>query len=192
MLKIGAIAVRAILIASGAIVLGLSSGLAKHQRVESVPAVTSFSAFVGGFGLVVTALGLLSLWIEKFPTVLVLVADALSAVFYIAGGIALTLALKSVSSCSPDNEQATAERFYNKILNGGCEEIDGIQYCYVGGGDPNEDLTPGRCKRARSDNVFEYVGFVFAIGIIVITYLFEVEGIRRKTLLFLSPSDDKE
>lgn len=67
-----------------------------------------------------------------------------------------------------------AERSQNKILNGGCEELDGKQYCDWG--NSSEDFTPGRCKHARSDNVFEYVGFVFAIGIILITYLVRRRG----------------
>ncbi|RYO83695.1 hypothetical protein DL766_007676 [Monosporascus sp. MC13-8B] len=176
MLGIGAVVVRVLLFIFGAVVLGLSIGLAKHQVVESVPPVTSFSGFVGAFGLIVTALGLLSLRFEKIPIKVVIAADALSAVFYIAAGIALSLALKSVSSCSADDPLSFTQRFENRVLNGGCEEIDGRPWCYSGDGDSGEDFTPGRCKRARADNVFEYFGFILAIAVIVITYLAHRRG----------------
>ncbi|RYP41015.1 hypothetical protein DL767_001331 [Monosporascus sp. MG133] len=171
MLGIGALVVRALLLISGAVVLGLSIGLAKHQVIESVPPVTSFSGFVGAFGLIVAVLGLLSLRFEKIPTKVVVAADALSAVFYIAAGIGLSVALKSVSSCTADDPLSLAQRFENRVLNGGCEEIDGRQWCYSGDEDSGEDFTTGRCKCARADNVFEYFGFVLTIAIIVIAYL---------------------
>ncbi|RYP75480.1 hypothetical protein DL771_002365 [Monosporascus sp. 5C6A] len=176
MQRIGTLVVRALLLISGAVVLGLSTGLAKHQVVESVPPVTSFSSFVGAFGLIVAVLGLLSLRFEKIPTKVVIAADALSAVFYIAAGIALSVALKSVSSCSAGDPLSVTQRFENRVLNGGCEEIDGRLRCYSGNGDSGEDYTPGRCKRARADSVFEYFGFILAITVIVITYLVHRRG----------------
>ncbi|RYP52123.1 hypothetical protein DL768_002673 [Monosporascus sp. mg162] len=171
MLGTGALVVRALLLISGAVVLGLSIGLAKHQVVESVPPVTSFSGFVGALGLIVAMLGLLSLRFEKIPVKVVIAADALSAVFYIAAGIALSVALKSVSSCSADDPLSFTQRFENRVLNGGCEEIDGRPWCYSGDRDSGEDFTMDRCKRARADNVFEYFGFILAIAIMIVTYL---------------------
>ncbi|RYP10710.1 hypothetical protein DL764_000500 [Monosporascus ibericus] len=176
MLGIGALVVRALLLISGVVVLGLSIGLANHQVVESVPPVTSFSGFVGAFGLIVTVLGLLSIRFEKIPVKVVIAADALSAVFYIAAGIALSVALKSVPSCSADDPLSFALRSENRVLNGGCEQIDGRLWCYSGDGNSGEDFTPGRCKRARADNVFEYFGFILTIAITVIAYL----GHRRR------------
>ena len=61
--------------------------MAKHQAYGSVPSITSFSAFVGAFGLIVAAIGLLSLWTDKIPNVVVLGADALSSLLFIAAGI---------------------------------------------------------------------------------------------------------
>ena len=72
---------------TGAIVLGLSIGLSKHQVIDKVPPVTGFSAFVGAFGLIVAGLGLLSLWVDKVPNTVVLAADTLATLFYIAAGI---------------------------------------------------------------------------------------------------------
>lgn len=66
-------------------------------------------------------------------------------------------------------------RIGNKVLNGGCaRDEDGNVVCAWADG--TQDFTIGRCKRARVDSVFEYVGFIFAIGIIVITYL-----VRRRS-----------
>ena len=176
--------------------------LAKHQAYGSVPSITSFSAFIGAFGLIVAAIGLLSLWTDKIPKVAVLGADALSSLLFVAGAIvskpihttltfdqaygnveseltmslqALTVSLKGISSCSSDSLLAQSERSRNKILNGGCFDDDGTTRCNWGIDGTDEDFTPGRCKRARADNVFQYIGFLCTGIAVIITYL-----IRRR------------
>lgn len=71
----------------GAVVLGLSVTLAKHQVLGSPPPETSFVSFAGAFGLIASALGILGILIDKIPRVGVLVADALASIFYLAGAI---------------------------------------------------------------------------------------------------------
>jgi len=77
----------------GAVVLGLSVTLAKHQLYGSVPSETGFSSFAGAFGIIASALGLAAIYLESFPLVVSLVADGLSAAFYVAGGVVRSPAL---------------------------------------------------------------------------------------------------
>ena len=86
------------------------------------------------------------------------------------------MALKGVSSCSSDDRAARSERFNNKILNGGCYEDDDTTRCFSGIDGTDEDFTPGRCRRARADNVFQYIGFLCAAVAIVLTFLIRRRG----------------
>jgi hypothetical protein len=58
--------------------------------IGSVPTETSFSSFAGAFGIIVSVIGLLSIWVEKIPVTIVLGIDALASIFYLAGGIVST------------------------------------------------------------------------------------------------------
>lgn len=73
-----------------AVVLGLSISVAKHQAHGSVPSETAFSSFAGGFGILISLVGLASLWIDKIPKIFVMAADGLASVFFLAGGIVST------------------------------------------------------------------------------------------------------
>lgn len=87
------------------------------------------------------------------------------------------MALKGVSSCTSDDTADYSERFHNKILNGGCyKDDDDRTFCSVGDFDAGEDLTPGRCKRARAGNVFQYIGFLCTGIALIITYLVRRRG----------------
>ncbi|KAI0129115.1 marvel domain-containing protein [Xylariales sp. AK1849] len=177
MLSVIAIAVRAFLLLFGAVVLGLSITLAKQQVVGSPPSETSFSSFVGAFGIVVSAIGLLSLWLSKISPMITIVIDALASVFYLAGGIALTVALKGVSSCTSNDDYAVLTRFENKLLNGGCvTDNDGKVVGCFAGDDDRASLTIGRCQRVQADYVFEYLGFIFGIAIIALGWMVHKRG----------------
>ncbi|KAH8673420.1 marvel domain-containing protein [Xylariales sp. PMI_506] len=171
MISIFAIAVRVFLLLFGAVVLGLSVTLAKQQAIGSPPSQTSFSSFVGAFGILVSILGLVSLKVEKLSPMIIMVVDALASIFYLAAGIAMTLALKSVSSCTSTDAVAVAQRFYNSILNGGCvQESDGL-YCYAGTQADNFSPTVGRCQRAQADYVFEFLAFLFGLASIGLGFM---------------------
>jgi len=71
----------------GGIILGLSVSLAKQQVIGSPPPETSFYSFAGAFGIIVSALAILAMFVDQIPTIGVMVADALASVFYIAGAI---------------------------------------------------------------------------------------------------------
>ncbi|KAH6654157.1 marvel domain-containing protein [Truncatella angustata] len=156
----------------GIAVLGLSVTLAKHQVIGSPPTETSFSSFVGAFGIIVSVLGLASLWIDRIPVFVVMSADALLSIFYLAGGIALAIALKGVGSCTDNSSVSIAQRFTNSILNGGCTDHG----CYVGGGDGDYSQLTSRCQRAQADYVIEFIGFVVALIGLALAWLVHKQG----------------
>ncbi|KAI1187060.1 marvel domain-containing protein [Nemania serpens] len=177
MLKIVYFTLRGFLIIFGAIVLALSVTLAQQQVIGSPPAETSFYAFAGAFGLIASAIAILGILIEKIPRVGIIAADALASLFYLAGAIALTIALRPVSSCTSSSDIAQAQRFNNKLLNGGCERVKGELFCHAG--PDNEHFaayTPGRCQKVQADYVFGYIAFVLGVASIVITLLSNRRG----------------
>ncbi|KAH9887434.1 marvel domain-containing protein [Xylariomycetidae sp. FL2044] len=169
MMKIAALVVRGLLVIFGAVVLGLSVTLAKNQAIGNVPSETAFSSFCGAFGLLVSAVGILAVFIDKVPPFVVMAADGLASVFYLAAGIALTLALKPVSSCENNRNL-----YFNKLLNGGCQHIEGYELPVCpnyGSNDLNDNSkAAGRCHQVQADYVFEYLGFVFGLGVIAVTF----------------------
>ncbi|KAI1282327.1 marvel domain-containing protein [Xylaria sp. FL0933] len=179
MLKIVAIALRAFLVIFGAIVLGLSVTLAKQQVIGSPPAETSFFSFAGAFGLIASAIAILAILIEKIPRVGVIAVDALSSLFYLAGAIALTIALKPVSSCTSSSTLARDQRYVNKLLNGGCKHTKDGLYCPnagSGAGDNSDSYTSGRCQEVQADYVFGYIAFVFGVASIIVMLLSQRRG----------------
>ncbi|GAP87717.1 putative acid phosphatase protein [Rosellinia necatrix] len=178
MSNIAAVALRGLLVVSSAIVLGLSVSLAKQQVIGSPPPETSFFSFAGAFGLIVSAIAILAIFVEKVPRVVVMAADALSSLFFLAGAIALTVALKSVPSCTSSSDEARGMRYLNKLLNGGCKNVDGSPYCPNAGSDTKhfDSYTSGRCQQVQADFVFGYAAFVFGVAAVVVTLLAHRRG----------------
>ncbi|KAI5855085.1 membrane-associating domain-containing protein [Durotheca rogersii] len=173
MLKIAALAVRAFLLLFGAVVLGLSVTLAKQQVVGAPPSETSFGSFCGAFGILVSLVGLAGLFIDKIPATVVLGADGLASALYLAGGIALTIALRPVSSCTSWDAWPRYERATNKLLTGGCQDVAGDLVC-PGIGTENDVMS--RCQRVQADYVFEYLAFVFGIAIVGLSFALRKRG----------------
>ncbi|KAI0480750.1 hypothetical protein GGR56DRAFT_627438 [Xylariaceae sp. FL0804] len=182
MLKIASMALRGFLLLFGAVVLALSVTLAKQQAVGSPPTETSFSSFCGAFGILATLIGILAIFVEKVPAFGVMAVDGLASVFYLAGAIALTVALHPVGSCTSHSLLQRSLRLDNKLLNGGCKHEKGLTGLYCpnagsGTSDSNGDnYTSGRCQRVQVDYVFEYLGFLFGVGIILTTFLLRRRG----------------
>ncbi|KAJ2989872.1 hypothetical protein NUW58_g3246 [Xylaria curta] len=186
MLNIASTALRGFLVSIlsfvifGAVVLGLSVSLAKQQVIGSPPAETSFFSFAGAFGLIASAIAILAIFVEKIPRVGVIAVDALASVFYLAGAIALTLALKSVSSCTSGSDMARGERYLNKLLNGGCENTATGPYCpNAGPGISENDIdsyTSGRCQQVQADYVFGYIAFIFGVASVAVTFINQRRG----------------
>lgn len=175
MLSIATTALRGFLLLSGAVVLGLSVTLAKHQRTGGVPPETGFAAFAGAFGIISSAVGLVALFMESFPQLVALAADGLAALFYLAGGIAMAIAFKGVS-CGDESEAGQMAKYVNKLLNGGCGAIiNGLPICGIFQDVPiNDDNALGyelkqRCTRVQADYAFEFIACVFGVGAIILT-----------------------
>lgn len=81
----------------------------------------------------------------------------------------MVLALKGVSSCTDGTPESVNERFYNKILNGGCTDTG----CYIGG---DYSKLTSRCQRAQADYIIEFLGFVFGLAVIVLGWLLYKRG----------------
>ncbi|KAI1762230.1 marvel domain-containing protein [Hypoxylon sp. FL1150] len=173
MLKIATFAVRGFLLLFGAVVLGISITVAKHQTIGSPPSETSFGSFCGAFGILISLVGLAALFIDKIPPVATMAADGLATTFYLSGGIALTLALKAVPSCTNKDDYNVGQRYLNKILNGGCQDVQGKPYCPNGFDD---DQLSSLCQRVQADYVFEYLAFIFGVAIIGMTFFLNRRG----------------
>ncbi|KAK7953409.1 hypothetical protein PG996_014301 [Apiospora saccharicola] len=175
MLSIIAMAVRGLLLLSAAVVLGLSVTNAKHQVVGNPPPETSFGSFTGAFGVLVSLIGLAALFIDKIPAFFVMAADALASIFFLAGGIALTLALKGVDNCTGNGAIGDTQRFLNKLLNGGCANVGDQSYCGVNS-DKWKDQLSSRCQRVQADYVFEYIGFICGVAMIALGWVLHKKG----------------
>ncbi|KAI1803517.1 marvel domain-containing protein [Daldinia bambusicola] len=169
MLKLAALGVRGFLLLFSAVVLGLSVTLAKQQVEGAPPSETSFGSFCGAFGILVSLVGIAALFIDKVPAIVPMIADGLATALYLAGAIALTVALKPIPSCTGDDYESRIARFTNKLLTGGCQTVGGFDVCP---GRPDENGLKSRCQRVQADYVFEYLGFAFGVAIIALTFFF--------------------
>ncbi|KAI1479552.1 hypothetical protein K445DRAFT_20232 [Daldinia sp. EC12] len=169
MLKFAVLGVRGFVLLFSAVVLGLSVTLAKHQVDGAPPSETSFGSFCGAFGVLVSLIGIAAVFIDKIPTIVPTVADGLAAALYLAGGIALTIALKPITSCTSDDDDNRLERWNNKLLTGGCKTVGDIDFCP---GRTDEAGLKSRCQRVQADYVFEYLAFAFGVAVIALTFLF--------------------
>ena len=70
-----------------AVALGLSIKAVRWQVSGHTPATSSYSAFAGAFGLFVAFIGVVAMWIEKIPGLIMSIIDALASVILLAAGI---------------------------------------------------------------------------------------------------------
>lgn len=73
------------------VVLALSAQLMNGQKIGSPPATTVYSVFTGASGLVVAAFGLVAMFVEAVPTLLVLAVGSISGILLLAAGIVRSL-----------------------------------------------------------------------------------------------------
>jgi hypothetical protein len=78
---------RALQLICAIVVLALSIRAAKWQMYGSVPATTAYAAFAGGFAILISLVGIASIWISAFPAIIMSMADGLASVLLLAGGI---------------------------------------------------------------------------------------------------------
>ncbi|KAI4868750.1 marvel domain-containing protein [Hypoxylon rubiginosum] len=177
MLRIATFALRGFLLLFGAVVLGVSVTVAKHQAIGMPPSETSFGSFCGAFGILISLIGFGALFFDKIPALVLMAADGLATAFYLAGAIALTLALKSVPSCTSKDDYNVAQRYLNKLLNGGCDYVQNKQPYCPNGYDDNE--LSSLCQRVQADYVFQYLAFIFGVAIIGMSFFLNRSGKGR-------------
>jgi hypothetical protein len=69
------------------IILGLSIHAAQWQWVGKVPTTTAFSAFAGAFAVLVSLVGIASIWLFAVPKLIMSGLDGLTSVLLLAGGM---------------------------------------------------------------------------------------------------------
>lgn len=131
--------------------------------------------------MLVGALGLLTVFIDRIPSLVSIVADSLGALFFLAGGIAWAVAMKG-QTCT---ESSLKELYGNALLNQGCPPNQHLSsnegpYCFVAGTQkednwPLTDLWPnplkGLCQKAFANETFQFVGFASLVILIGLGFL---------------------
>lgn len=59
----------------------------KNQVYGSSPVTTRYSTFTGGFGMIVSGVGLLSLFVTFIPAIVPIALDTLAGFLFLGGGI---------------------------------------------------------------------------------------------------------
>ncbi|KAI0854524.1 hypothetical protein F4860DRAFT_523311 [Xylaria cubensis] len=170
MLSVIGIALRTVLLLITSVVLGLSITLARHQVTGEVPPQTAFGTFAGAAGFFASVIGMVALWFDSINGKGLMGLDAVVSFLHLAAAVSLNVALQTVSSCTAMDPESQYDRYYNKILNGGCDHTKQGSICY-GVDSYGKDLTPGRCETAQADYVFEYIGFIFGVTMVCLGYV---------------------
>lgn len=182
--------IRGVQILFAAVVLGLSIHLIKGQRTGNAPAITNYSAFTGGFGLIVAVVGIAALFVDALSGFIIMGVDALCALFYLAGGVvsytisflfpllaqSLTLTLvQAVAvhlrgvSCGSSTVPNGLLLEDKAMLNGGCVTFDGRDMCGYVSSDSYGTLQ-ARCRESTADSAFMFFGFAVCVGAVVAAF----------------------
>ncbi|KAK3996180.1 marvel domain-containing protein [Cladorrhinum sp. PSN332] len=152
------------------VVLALSITLIRGQVFGSAPVTTKYSAFTGGFGVLVSAVGAASLYLEFIPNLAALALDGLSGVLYLGGGIAWAIALRATASCSNYDKMLESG-----ILNGGTRKVRGdVIYGIFDGQDSIEggaNKLKGNCTKGLADQSIQFISFGLVLGLILVGWL---------------------
>ncbi|KAL4756965.1 MARVEL domain-containing protein [Aspergillus foveolatus] len=159
---------------SAIIVLGISVDLARGQdtRLQSVPPATRYAAFCGGFGTLVSSIGIISLFISSLEGLITFVLDALSGVAMLASGIAYAVLLRHTDCSNVYYSEAT---WRNELLSGGCVTVGNGIGCRYGGRE-EEGKLKSRCVSAKADTAFMFISFVACVGIVGYSFFARGKG----------------
>jgi len=157
------LALRLVQLLFAIVVFGLSVDLARGQHIGTAPSTTGYSAFTGGFGIIAAIVGILALFIDKLDGMITWALDALAAVCFLAGGIAVTIGLIGVNCSDPQTS------YKNDLISGGSAKVDGKRYWYWAGTDPS--MVNKRCKQDRADSIFQFLSFLVCAAVLAYTFL---------------------
>ena len=59
----------------------------KGQKIGSAPVTTKYSVFLGAYGIIITAIGLLAVFFEFIPNLIPMAFDGVGALLFLGGGI---------------------------------------------------------------------------------------------------------
>ncbi|KAL3472593.1 membrane-associating domain-containing protein [Aspergillus californicus] len=142
---------------SAIIVLGISVDLARGQdpSFSALPAATGYAAFCGGLGVLVSLIGVASLFVSAIQDKVTWALDGLSAVTMLAAGIAYAVLLRN-TNCS---DEVTI--WDNDIISGGCGDLGEYTICRY-----SDKKLKSRCVSAKADTAFMFISFVACVGVV--------------------------
>jgi len=167
---------RACQLVFGVIVLGLSVKAIRWQKYGSAPATTSYSAFAGGFSVLVALAGIAAGFIDAIPDLLMAVVDALASFLLLAGGIAFAIALKGVD-CSTHTDTSPSKDIGELIVSG-CGKEYGTDICGIQLENNPYSAVTARCKTVEADAAFLFLGFLASLAAAALCYLASTRGGR--------------
>ncbi|KAL9087248.1 MAG: hypothetical protein Q9165_006742 [Trypethelium subeluteriae] len=129
--------------------------MAKWQVFGSPPATTEYGAFSGGFAFLIGLLGIVAVFVDAIPAIIVAGADALAAILTLAAGIAYVVTMRGVNCNIRDDTSS------NSLINGGSVDVkNGPPIAGYDNDNPGELV--GRCKKAEADYAFMFLTFALS------------------------------
>ncbi|KAF1984232.1 hypothetical protein K402DRAFT_406202 [Aulographum hederae CBS 113979] len=164
------IILRSVQIIFAAVSLGLAVGVLTSindfSNWDSVykPTQLTYAAFCGGFGIFAGLVGFVAIFFDKLDGIVTWVIDGLAALFFLAGGIAVAVAMKGVT-CTD----------YTK------------EYCYTDDNDrpecqklPYGDKLQGWCQMIEADAAFLFLAFIVCVGVFGLSFAMHRKGRSSK------------
>ncbi|KAI0530172.1 hypothetical protein GGR58DRAFT_494396 [Xylaria digitata] len=101
------------------------------------------------------------------------------------------MAMSDVPDCRATDGASRSGRAANAILSDGCLDGENGLVCPYAVDSDGLDLTLSRCHAARLDYVFQYIGCVMALGVVVISgYYWMCFGALPRRIIYVIRSGD--
>jgi len=168
-LKIAACVLWSLQLILAIIVLGLSADRVKNQVFDDAPTTIKYSIFTGAFGMIVCVVGIVAVFLEIIPLIGVLAGDALSGIFFLAGGIAYSIGLKGVD-CNAGSNDIFNAMANSDLVNLGTIQVDGQTYYGISTFSTVDQLRDV-CRRAIADETIQYLAFLFCLFTMAVMFL---------------------
>lgn len=107
---------------------------------------TRYSTFLGIYGILTSAVGLISLFVGSIPTIAPLVGDSIGTMLFLAGGIAWVVDLEKLPVSCNEYKEWKSQAWYAESLG-------------------------GTCRRCEADNGLVWALFAFTAGLVICGYV---------------------
>lgn len=130
------------------------------------PRTVGYSIFLGLFGIMISTIGTVALFIDGIPTIVPLVGDSFGALCFLAGGIAWIVNTGGrIHTCGewndvPDNEWA---RTLNDSVRNSDRLSDAIAWV--------KDVTISACKQGNAEHGLAWALFTITTCLVICNYL---------------------